>query len=136
MKNLILIAICLTAISAMAADELSPEQQQQIIERYMYVTGQLADRPAALGVLDSIITVPEKCGTPAILDFRRNYDRLDRRLLTSLGVEADVARPIMQASYGVPGGHTLIHYDATGGRAPWQAGVDNDMRSVFFGRSS
>jgi len=128
-NSLILIAICLLLAPIVGAEELSLEQQQYIIERYMYVTGQRADRPAALGALDSAVTVPEKCGTPAILDFHRNYDRLDRRLMASLGVE-DAARPVLQASYGAPGGNTLIHYDTAGDRAVWQASIDNDHDGV------
>lgn len=130
MKNgLIFIAIYLMIVPMLSAEELSIEQQKQIIERYMYVTGQRADRPAALGALDSAVTAPEKCGTPAILNYFQNLDRLDRGLMAALGVE-DAARPVLQASYGVPDGHTLIHYDITGGRAPWQASVDSNHDGV------
>ncbi|MCX6834510.1 MAG: DUF6055 domain-containing protein [candidate division Zixibacteria bacterium] len=112
------------------AEELSLEQQRVIVENYMYVTGQTAVRPASLTDPSTGEPIREKCGTPAILEYQRNRDRLDRRLLASLGVQDDVARPVTQAEYGNPGGHVLLHYDLTGAHAVWQAGVDSDGDSV------
>jgi len=126
---IILVVGFLFWVAGATAEELSLERQRQIIERYMYVTGQSATRPAALGAEEGEPGVPEKCGTPAILDFHRNYDRLDRRLLAALGVQ-DVLRPTKQAEYGVPGGHTLIHYDTTGEDIVWQADIDRNHDGV------
>jgi len=122
-------AVCLWSVSDTSADELSLERQREIIEKYMYVTGQTAVRPASLTDPETGAPIPEKCGTPAILDYQRNRDYFDRRLMASLGVQ-DELRPVSQASYGVPGGHTLLHYDVTGTHAVWQAGVDSDGDGV------
>ena len=111
------------------AEDLSPERQMEIVEKYMYVTGQSVVRPASLTDPTTGEPIREKCGTPAILDYQRNLDRIDRRLLASLGVQ-DVTRPVTQAEYGNPGGHVLVHYDLTGIHAVWQAGVDSDGDGV------
>ncbi|MEW5796489.1 MAG: MXAN_6640 family putative metalloprotease [Candidatus Zixiibacteriota bacterium] len=122
------LAVSVTLATTGVADELSLERQREIIERYMYVTGQSAARPAAQSD-DETTAYPEKCGTPAILEFQRNREFLDPRLMAALGVE-DEPRPVTQASYGIPGGNTLIHYDVTGTHAVWQAGVDSDGDGV------
>ena len=122
-----LLLILSTAVSF--AEELSLERQKEIIENYMYVTGQTVVRPASLTDPETGEPTREKCGTPAILDYQRNLDRLDRRLLASLGVQ-DAARPVSQAEYGNPGGRVLLHYDLTGDHAVWQAGVDSDGDGV------
>jgi len=111
------------------AEELSLERQREIVENYMYVTGQTGARPVSLTDPSTGEPIREKCGTPAILEYQRNLDRLDRRLLASLGVQ-DVARPITQAEYGNPGGHVLLHYDLTGAHAVWQAEIDSDGDGV------
>jgi hypothetical protein len=129
LKTILILILTLTITSAATADELSREQQQQIIERYMYVTGQRTDRPAALEA-GEMPSGPDKCGTPAILDFTQNRDRLDRDLMAALGVDADADRPVLQESHGVPGGYTLIHYNTTGDSAVWRAGIDNDHDGV------
>jgi hypothetical protein len=116
-----------TAVSF--AEELSGERQMEIVEKYMYVTGQTALRPASLSDPSTGEPIRDKCGTPAILDYQRNLDRIDRRLLASLGVQ-DVTRPVTQAEYGNPGGHILLHYDLTGDHAVWQAVVDSDGDGV------
>ncbi len=126
---LILVSICFIMAPMLGAEELSTAQQRQIIGRYMYVTGQQINGQSALSVLEPA-AVPVKCGTPAILEFRRNYDRLDRRLLASMGVDTDAPRPSLQAAYGVSGGHTLVHYDSTGEGAVWQADIDSDHDGV------
>jgi hypothetical protein len=115
----------IAAALSVSAEELTPERQTAIIERYMYVTGQTATLPAALADITTGKPLPEKCGTSAILEYMRNRDRMDRRIMQALGVE-DEARPVCDTSYGVPGGHVLIHYDTTGINAPWQVNVDSD----------
>ncbi len=128
-KILILVTICLITAPMLGAEELSMEEQRQIIGRYMYVTGQQLGGQSALSVLEPE-AVPVKCGTPAIREFHQNYDRLDQRLLASMGVDADAERPTMHTSYGAPGGHTLIHYDTIGERVVWNSGTDSDHDGV------
>ena len=128
-KSIWLALFGILAASLSVAADLTLEQQRGIIERYMYATGQTPTPPASLVNPATGRPLPGKCATPAILDFQRNFDRLDRRLMQALGVE-DVARPVRDTSYGVPGGHTLIHYDTVGENAPWQVRVDSDNDGV------
>ena len=123
------ILACVMLAVTVSAEQLSLERQREIIEKYMYVSGQTPNRPAALTDMSTGQPYPDKCGTPAILDYQRNRGSFDRRLMASLGVE-DEPRPVTQYEYGVPGGHTLIHYDVTGAHAVWQAGVDSDGDGV------
>ncbi len=133
MKAFVHVALILTLLLVVGntvAEELSEERQREIIENFMYVTGQSVgsgtvaaddhdhDRPAGV-----------KCGTPAILEFYRNYDRLDRTILEALGVEV-IERPNLALSYDTPGGNIKIHYDATGSKAVWEATVDNNGNGV------
>jgi hypothetical protein len=130
LKSVVWLGLLLTVAASLAsADELSSDQQREIIERYMYVTGQTTARPTSLTDPETNEPIIEKCGTPAILDYQRNKERLDRRLMAALGVE-DVTRPVSQAEYGNPGGHVLLHYDLTGVHEVWQAGVDSDGDGV------
>lgn len=128
-KTTLLLILLVAAAATLTAGELSLERQRQIIERYMYVTGQLAELPTSLSSGEAGLTLPTKCGTPAIIEYQRNRDRLDRQLMISLGVE-DATRLVRQAQYGVPGGHTLIHYDLTGRNSVWQATVDANSNGV------
>ncbi len=131
MKKSICLAlgVILAAALSIAAEDLTLEQQRGIIERYMYVTGQTPPAPASLVDQAARAERPEKCGTPAILDFERNRDRLDRGLMQAMGV-LPASRPVCDTSYGVPGGYTLIHYDTSGAAAPWQVRVDEDHDGV------
>jgi len=112
------------------AEELTQDQQREIIQNFMYVTGQ-SERPgAALAESHFDQHLPIKCGTPYILTFLQNYDRLDRRLLASMGAQADVPPPTTQYTYGSPRGHVLLHYDKSGTEACWQPNVDSDGDGV------
>lgn len=116
--------------SAVRSQDLTTEQQRDIIQNFMYVTGQ-SDRPG-VSLAESQIENhhPIKCGTPFILEFFQNYDRLDRRLLASMGAQADITPPVTQYTYGSPQGHVLLHYNKTGSSACWQANVDSDGDGV------
>ena len=115
------------ATSALSADALTEEEQRQIVIRYMQATGQ-QPLGASLSEIEEA-AVPEKCGTPAILEYQRNRDRLDRRVISALGAE-DATRPITQEEYGLEGGHVLLHYDLTGTNVVYQATVDSDNDGV------
>jgi len=122
----IIAGICCLAINA-GAEDLSLDQQRDIIEHYMHATGQTVGGRQAAGSDETAEArhAHDKCGTAAIMRFQRNYDKLDRALLQELGVQA-VERPEMQYAYDSPGGRIRIHYDKTGIHAVYQAGLDAD----------
>jgi len=105
--------IILLAGQISGGETLSREMQVEIIGDYMLVTGQ--------GGLDMTATShddadshPLKCGTPAILNFVTNYDKLDPDLLKSLGVQ-EISRPtFLTDSVDSPQGLFRVHYTTTG----------------------
>ncbi len=133
MKAFVHVALILTlllVIGNIAAGELSEERQREIIENFMYVTGQSAGTGTATAVdHDHDHPAGVKCGTPAILEYYRNHDKLDRTLLEALGVE-DVIRPNLGLAYDTPGGNIKLHYDVTGSKAVYEATVDNNSNGV------
>jgi len=130
LKTVLWLVVIVAAAVPALGQELSPERQQAIVENFMWATGQRAAPSQALSDALTAHTLPVKCGTPYLLDFYQNRDKIDRRLLMSLGVQQDIPRPQMQNEYGVAGGHTLIHYDKTGIHAVYQANVDSDGDGV------
>ena len=135
MKRILAPALALTigVFSLARTDELSRERQIEIIENYMYVTGQTMQLPSQ--ALEAVSGYPEelpvKCGTPAVLDFVFNHDKLDPELLQALGVEA-VDRPTYsdERTYDSPDNLFKIHYTTTGGDAVYRAGDDRDNDGV------
>ncbi len=113
-----------------AARELTREEQIRIINNYLYVTGQAGKRPEALGeTAPADDSLPIKSGTPAILQFLNNRDKLDKDLLLSLGVQ-DIVRPDLPLFYDSPEGHFRIHYSKTGTDSVYQSSVDSDGDGV------
>ncbi len=106
-------------------EELSLEQQRRIIEEFMYATGQKVPLSASAAQEDDQPVGRIKCGTPAILRYYRNLDRLDSHLIHSLGAQ-DMARPQLDYYYDSPRGWIRIHYDKLGTNRVWQADVDTD----------
>ncbi|MCP4684248.1 MAG: hypothetical protein GY867_02270 [bacterium] len=118
--------------AAMAAEtSLAPEEQQRIIDNYMFVTGQSGAGSGALSDDGEHAHDGYKCGTPAVLEFYRNLDRMDRGLLAALGVEF-ASRPVMSFYYDPPGDEVRIHYETDPGspHTVWEANVDNDSDGV------
>jgi len=121
-----------------AGGSLSEQEQLRIIEDYMLVTGQVPPGSSALGYShdDSLPSPPVKCGTPAILEFVTNYERLDRDLLKSLGVQV-LGRPTMLTdSVDSPQGLFRVHYttigfDALSGGVATAVKVADIMDSVY-----
>lgn len=132
MKRIIVTcAILLSLLAAAAAgQELSQQQQIEIITDYMYVTGQRDKIPADLSLGDRP-TGPIKCGTPAALNFVMNLDRLDPTLLQSLGVMV-AERPTYLTEYtDSPAGLFRIHYTtSTTDRVPSVEYVDS-VAAIF-----
>ena len=99
----------------------------------MYVTGQVTRMQAK--ALDDVHglseKLPLKCGTPAVMDFVINRDKLDPEILHALGVEIE-GRPTYteEETYDSPGGQFKIHYTTTGIHAVYHAGDDRDGDGV------
>ncbi len=121
-----------------AGESLTEEQQMQIIEDYMLVTRQhQPDLSAAADSHgDSLHPPTLKCGTPAILRFVTNYDRLDQGLLKSLGVQLIGRDTLLTDSVDSPRGRFRVHYttlgaDALYGGAETAAQIASIMDSVY-----
>ncbi|MFQ6009297.1 MAG: hypothetical protein ACE5K8_10160, partial [Candidatus Zixiibacteriota bacterium] len=81
-------------LASLQAESLSRERQIEIIQNYMYVTGQSAQLPAQApeAMPGDHEVLPIKCGTPAVMEFFHNRHKFDKDLLLSLGVKL-YARP-------------------------------------------
>ncbi len=135
MKRIPALALILTisAFPLIRADGLSRERQIEIIENYMYVTGQTARSPsqalaATLGYPEEL---PVKCGMSAVADFVLNRDKLDPELLLVLGVRI-WPRPtyLDERTHDSPHDLFKIHYTTVGGDAVYRAGNDRDGDGV------
>jgi hypothetical protein len=122
-------------ISQVRAESFSRERQIEIIANFMYVTGQSSRLPS--DVLNAVSVPPDglpvKCGTPAVLEFIHNRDRLDKDLLLSLGVAVQ-ARPSYAPdphyTYDSPSGRFKVHYTTSGPHAVYRSSADNDGDGV------
>jgi hypothetical protein len=117
------------------AESLSRERQIEIIQNYMYVTGQSTQLPTqALGAIPGHHEVlPIKCGTPAVAEFFLNRDKFDKDLLLAMGVklyERPSYDPAPHYTYDSPAGHFKVHYTTTGHHAVYNASRDSDHDSV------
>ena len=111
-----------------ADQTLTRETQESIINDYLWITGQTKHQahPSSLG---TEYDLPIKCGTPAIVRFMTNRDKLDHDLLQSLGV-VEHARPDLDSYFDSPGGHFRIHYASSGIDTVYRASVDLNGNSV------
>jgi hypothetical protein len=122
----VLLALLMTASSLLAdTDRLSEERQREIITNYMFATNQRSWSEAALGAEDGEEPQPLKCGTPAILEFIREYDRLDPRLIAEMGAQI-ASRPNLPFAYDTPSGNIRIHYDVAGINRVRDASIDRN----------
>ncbi|MEA2031659.1 MAG: hypothetical protein U9N55_08730, partial [candidate division Zixibacteria bacterium] len=109
-----------------SANAISPERQREIIENFMYVTGQLEERPGQVLTDEDGKPLPIKCGTSAIADFILNRDKLDEGLMKSLGVQVYDRPPLIdEQTYDTPDGFFKIHYSTVGNDSVYKASVDN-----------
>ncbi len=133
MKYSILVTAALVCLAAHAvADQLSREKQVEIIQAYMYVTGQLDQRQAtSLSTsFEEMGERPLKCGTPAIRDFVLNQDKLDPDLLKSLGTQI-IQRPTgLPQSLVSPSGIFRVHYTTSGDSAV-ASGYPESVAAIF-----
>lgn len=112
-KQLTFILFLLVFGRMISAETLDEERQRQIILDYMHVTGQeFQSAGMALGVDD--YEPPVKCGTPAVLEFELNYDKLDKNLLKASGVTLAERPTGLPLTYDTPSGIFRIHYTNTG----------------------
>ncbi len=129
--SMLLLLCC--SIPSTYAGHLTSEQQQEILKNYMYVTGQTMQLPSQ--ALEAVSGYPEelpvKCGTPAVLDFVFNHDKLDPELLQALGVEVwDRPTYANELIYDSPNGLFKVHYTTSGTHAVYQADVDSNGDGV------
>lgn len=115
MKRYVAVGMILIAVlSASVFAETIPEDiQKEIIADYMYATGQLSDNQLATYELAN---TTQKCGMSPIYRFRMNYNKLDKNLLKSLGVQV-AQRPVLPDTRVSPSGRFLIHYTTVGDSA-------------------
>ncbi len=128
MKKVVFIFFIFISFSlVITASELSLDEQTEIIKNYMYVTGQ-AER-TQLSLSDDIHELPVKCGTPAVVNFMNNYDKLDQSLLKSSGVQV-VQRPdFLTDTLDSPSGIFRLYYTTTGDDAIYN-GISSYIDSV------
>lgn len=101
--------------SSISAAEISQEKQLEIIENYMYVTGQLTKaQSTAFREQNELTKLPIKCGMSAVRDFKLNYDKLSSQILKSTGVQAHSRPDYLTKSFASPSGKFLIHYETSG----------------------
>jgi hypothetical protein len=115
------------------AEALSRDDQIQIIQDYLWVSGQSGSMSAATAAAGEELGtegMPHKCGMSAAADFAMNRSRFDRDLLISLGAAQLNERPITQFSYLSPSGKFKIHYDKSGVNAVYRSGDDSDSDGV------
>lgn len=120
--------LAMTASAVAADDALSIVDQERIIKDYMYVTGQGGQTLATEWEHEHD---DYKCGTPAVLEFMQNYDKLDSRMLGALGVEF-ASRPTLSSYFDPPGGHVRIHYEMDPGNVNvvWKYNVDDNNDGI------
>lgn len=111
MKRVIVTCAILVSMLAasIAGEELTRERQMDIIASYMYAAGQKDKLPSDLAA-SVRPTGPIKCGTPALLDFIMNLDKLDVALLQSLNVMLPERPTYLSESVDSPSGLFRIHY--------------------------
>jgi len=117
-----------TAVSAAYQGVLSPEEQLNIVQDYLYVMGhRTTPSAAAAAEMDQPGRPPFKCGMAAVAEFVMNRGRIDRNLLASLGAEALFPRPTgLNDTFGTVSGHFLIHYTKSGDDAVLRPTQDSD----------
>jgi len=134
-KKIILVGFILISFFKInaAAEELSSQKQKEIVADYLYVTGQI-DKLHSLSLDEDVSYhqgAPVKCGTPAVMNFVLNYNKIDKTLLKSLGVQlAD--RPTnteLPDSLDSPSGKFRIHYTTVGKDAVY-SGIPNYVNKV------
>ena len=119
MKKYLFAGIILLTIFAGAAfaEDIPIDVQKEIINNYMYLTGQMSsNQKAAFEDNPDYSEISHKCGMPIVHQFKMNYDKFDRNLIKSSGVSL-FDRPVLPQSRVSPSGKFLIHYTTTGDSA-------------------
>ena len=127
----IILSILIFSGSLMADQSLSVEEQTEIIKDYGLVTGQTKGNIEASSLDASYDShnLPIKCGTPAIVRFLTNRDKLDHNLLQALGV-VEATRPVLDSYIDSDSGHFRIHYATSGADIVYEANVDLNSNGV------
>ncbi|MEW6411510.1 MAG: MXAN_6640 family putative metalloprotease [Candidatus Zixiibacteriota bacterium] len=133
MKVSIIVTAALVCLAAAAfADQLSRETQVEIIQAYMYATGQMSRSQATSlsTAFEQMGELPVKCGTPAIRDFVLNQDKLDPNLLKELGTQAAERPAGLDQSLVSPSGIFRVHYTTSGDNAV-ASGYPESVAAIF-----
>ncbi|PWB74723.1 hypothetical protein C3F09_03280 [candidate division GN15 bacterium] len=134
MRFVVIIPVLLliaTSVLAEPQGALSADQQLGIVQDYLYAMGQRATpSAAATEEMNRPGNPPYKCGMSAVAQFVLNRGRIDRGLLSSLGLAELQPRPVLPDSFGTPSGHFLIHYTTTGTDAVLNPGQDANGNGV------
>ncbi len=133
LSTTILVFITILGTTTYSDEALTDDQQLQIIEDYMFVTGQLREFPVRV-TDDGVLTErPEriKCGMSAIANFVANKDRIDKDFLLATGVTIQTRPQLLsEQTVASPSGQFLIHYTMTGDDAVYQSSVDLNSNGV------
>ncbi len=136
-KYLVTFILCLSC-SFVSASELTIEEQYEIINNYMYVTGQMNRSQSTAYADDNLVSeIGVKCGMSAVADFQKNFTKFDSHILKTSGVQL-VDRPdFLTDSTVSPSGKFLIHYTTAGDHAVYSnvaggsAGYVDSVAQIF-----
>jgi len=125
----------LSLILSLPAHSFDKEKQRELIEAYLYVTGQSSEIPSQALSEDGEMLHPIKCGTPIVNDFHLHHNDFDKDVLQSMGLEQTQVRPDRpelegEETYGSLDGLFLIHYTRIGEDSVYQASVDLNTNGV------
>lgn len=132
MKKIIVLGLIFIFSISVHAVDLTYEDQLRIIRDYAYVTGQYStNNSAAFEELSA--ELPIKCGTPAVVRFQDNYEKLDQGLLKSLGVTLQERPDFLTNIMDTPSGHFRLHYTTEGPDAIYSGipGYIDSLASIF-----
>ncbi|MEW5923542.1 MAG: MXAN_6640 family putative metalloprotease [Candidatus Zixiibacteriota bacterium] len=109
MKKLVywlIMALLLGMGQSVYSEALSEQQQQELIESYLYMIGE--------GPMPDFLKgeVPIRCGTELALNVKHNRDNFTGKYSTVAATLGD--RPILPYSYANPEGYCRIHYATLG----------------------
>ena len=120
-------------ISSAMSEDLSRDRQLEIIKNYLLATRQTdALRTLSLGdEFPEDVTLPLKCGTPAVTEFVLNRDKLDDDLAKTLGTLLEPRPTNLNLSVTSPSGIFRIHYTNTGSDAVLSPDYPNSVAAIY-----
>ncbi len=118
MKKYILSVIFCFGCTIVSASELSVEKQHEIIENYMFLSGQLSQsQSASFADQYELNDVPIKCGMSAASELKQQFYKFDKQIIKSTGVQLFERPNYLTDSIISPSGKFMIHYTSSGTHA-------------------